>query len=83
MPRFFFDLHNDIEAPDPDGTDLPNVDSAVEHAVSEARQIITESVRQGRLDLRHYIKVRDEAGETVAVMRFEDAVSVVREGLPV
>ena len=79
MPTYFFDLHNDIEAQDEEGRELPNVDAVVAEAVKEARQLIKASIDEtGRIDLRHHIDVRDERGNTVFVIHFEDAVTVQR-----
>jgi hypothetical protein len=79
MPRFFFDLHNDIDAQDEEGRDLPDVDAVVAEAVKEARALIKASIDEtGRIDLRHHIDVRDERGNTVCVIHFEDAVTVQR-----
>ncbi len=44
---------------------------------------MTENTKQGRIELRHYIKVRDDAGGTLAVIPFEEAVTIVRGGLRV
>jgi hypothetical protein len=79
MPRYFFDLHNDIEAQDDEGRELPDVDAVVAQAVKEARELIKASIDEtGRVDLRHHIDVRDDRGETVFVIHFEDAVTVQR-----
>ena len=79
MPRYFFDLHNDIEAQDDEGRELPNVDAVVAEAVKEARELIKASIDDtGRIDLRHHIDVRDESGASVFVIHFEDAVTVQR-----
>lgn len=79
MPRYFFDLHNDIEAQDEEGRELPGVDAVVAEAVKEARELIKASIDEtGRIDLRHHIDVRDDRGKTVFVIHFEDAVTVQR-----
>jgi len=79
MPRYFSDLHNDIDAVDDDGKVLPNLDAAKAHALPEARAMIQVSVANtGRIDLRHYISVRDESGSVLFNMHFEDAVTVQR-----
>ena len=78
MPHYFFDLHNDIDAVDEEGKDLPDLPAAIEHALCEARAMIQASVKStGRIDLRHHIDVR-EGDEIVYVMHFEDAVTVQR-----
>ena len=82
MPRYFFDLHNDLDAPDPEGKELPDLDAAKAHAIRLTRGMVAASATEhGKIDLGHCIEIRD--GEVVAVIKFEDAVSFVREGQPV
>ena len=84
MPRYFFDLYDDLVASDDDGRELPDLDAAKRHAIKEARQMIAASTtEQGKIDLLHYIKVRDELGAEVCCIEFEDAVKVQRGGRPV
>ena len=84
MPLYFFDLHNDMDAPDAEGQDLSDLHAAERQALREARQMIAASVtEQGKIELRHNIQVRDESGATVHWVEFEDAVSVQRGGKPV
>lgn len=79
MPRYFFELHNDVDAIDDDGVELPNLASALARALREARTMIQVSVVEtGRIDLRHHIDVRGEDGSILHVLRFEDAVTVQR-----
>ena len=79
MPRYFFDLHNDVDADDPDGVELPDLDAALAHALAEARTMIQVSVAEtGRIDLRHHIDVRGEDGSILHVQYFEDAVTIQR-----
>lgn len=79
MPQYFFDLHNDVDAIDYEGLDLPDVQAARRHALGEARAMIQASVADsGRIDLRHNIQVRDETGAILHVIRFEDAVVIKR-----
>lgn len=78
VPHYFFDLHNDIDAEDEEGKELPNLRAAIDHALCEARTMIQASVKEtGRIDLRHHIDVR-QGGGIVYVMHFEDAVTVQR-----
>ena len=79
MPRYFFDLHNDVDALDEEGVELRDANAAITHALYEARTMIQASVAEtGRIDLRHHIDVRDDAGEILHVLHFEDAVTVQR-----
>jgi hypothetical protein len=79
MARYFFDLHNDIDALDEEGVELSGLDGALAHALCEARTMIQASVADtGRIDLRHHIDIRDKTGTVIHVMHFEDAVTVQR-----
>jgi hypothetical protein len=79
VPRYFFDLHNDVDVLDPEGKELPSLAAAIAHALGEARAMIQASVAEtGRIDLHHHIDIRDEARTIVHVVHFEDAVAVQR-----
>jgi hypothetical protein len=78
VARYFFDLHNDVDALDEEGRELPNLDAAKANALAEAREMMQESVCKGHLDLRHHIDVRDGTGAVLYVLHFEDAVTVRR-----
>ena len=76
MPRFFFDLHNDIDAPDYEGRELSDLRAAQLHALKEARTMIAASALEpGKIDLQHFIRVRDDGGKAVYLVEFEDAVA--------
>ena len=84
MPQYFFDLHNDMVVEDLDGTVLPDAKAALAHAIAEVREMVSASAtEQGKIDLEHWIRVRDESGHTVAEIRFQDAVRFERHGQPV
>jgi hypothetical protein len=84
MPLYFFDLYNDMTVCDPSGHELPDLEAAKKRCLKETREMIAASVtEQGKIDLRHCIKVRDEDGADVHCIDFEDAVSVQRGGKPV
>jgi hypothetical protein len=84
MPRYFFDLHNDLDVRDEEGCELPDFEAAKDHAQHEARKMVEANVDDvGRVDLRHHIAVRDESGATVYTLHFEDAVDFIRDGRPV
>lgn len=84
MPRYFFDLHNDMDASDEEGKDLPDLRAAQIQALKEARTMIGVSVLEhGKIDLQHFIRVRDEGGKPVYVVEFGDAVTIKRGGEPV
>jgi hypothetical protein len=79
MPRYFFDLHNDMDAIDVEGRDFPDLQAARSTAIKEARAMICASVTaNGKINLHHCIKLRDQSGAVVCVVQFEDAVQVTR-----
>lgn len=78
VPRYFFDLHNDMDVLDEEGKELPDPQSARAHALREALEMIHASIdEQGHIDLRHCIEIREE-GAIVDVVHFEDAVTIQR-----
>ena len=76
MPRYFFNLFNDLNVADDEGIDLPDVAAAMEHAAENARELAAESVREGHLVLGHRIEITDDSGAVVGVVHFRDVVKV-------
>ena len=76
MPRFYFHLRNDVIAEDKEGQDLPDLASARQAAITAARQLAAESVREGRLHLDHYIEIENEYGAIVARVTFREALTI-------
>ena len=83
MPRYFFDLYDDVNVIDEEGRVRADLDSAKATALIEAREIIQANVRDfGKFDVSHRIEVRDESGAIVHTIHFDDAVEVLLEGRP-
>lgn len=76
MPRYFFDLYNDIDAEDEDGVEFPDLDAAEAHAIAEARHLASMCVKEGRLTLSHRIEILDQHRRLLKLVRFGDAVEV-------
>ena len=76
MPRFYFHLRNDIVTNDEEGAELPDLTSARRTAVETARGLAAESVRQGHLNLNHYIEIENEYGHVIATVTFREAVKI-------
>jgi hypothetical protein len=72
----FFDLHDDYDVVDEDGTVLPDEQAARAFALKNAREIACESVRAGRLDLKHLIAVLSEHRRPLFTVPFSEAVEV-------
>ncbi|HEY0148545.1 MAG TPA: hypothetical protein VGB70_06030 [Allosphingosinicella sp.] len=75
MPRFYFDVHDEVLATDEDGLDLAGPDAAIEEAHRGARDLAAAQVLGGRLNLNHRIIVRDKAG-VIAEVSFRQAVTL-------
>lgn len=73
MPRFFFHVHNHIQTEDEEGTELPDAAAARDFAVNVARDLVCDSVHEGRLNLDHYLHVTDEDGQDVLTVTFREA----------
>ena len=76
MPRFYFNLYDDVIARDLEGVELPNLAAARLNALTGARDIISEQVRRGYFVRSHWIDVTDEAGATVLHLPFRDAIDI-------
>ena len=75
--RYFFHLHNDVDCHDEEGRELADIEAAKAAAVKEARQMASESVLHGHLDLEHYIAVEDDAGTPLFTMTFGQVVRII------
>lgn len=76
MPRFFFNVHDDVVVIDDDGIELADAEAARVAALSGARALMCDQVKTGRLSLHHRIEVVDESGEPVLSLPFGDAVRI-------
>lgn len=77
MPRYFFHLHDDIDAIDPEGNELANLTEARERAAKYAMDMAALSiVERGHIILSHRIDVADQAGEIVHTVHFRDVVQI-------
>ncbi len=77
MPRFFFNLRNDLSVDDDEGKELPGLDAAHEAARKIAIEMAALSVAEHQhLDLHHRIEVADETGSILIVVEFGDVVRI-------
>jgi hypothetical protein len=75
MPRFYFDVIDDVITTDEDGQELPSSAAAIDVAYRSARGLAATAVLEGHLNLKDRIVVRDERG-TVTEVSFRQAISV-------
>lgn len=77
MPTFYFTVHDEWgEAADTEGSDLAGADAAVRHAVAGARSLMSDSVKQGKLDLSAFIDIEDRNRAHVSRLGFDEAVTI-------
>lgn len=77
LPRYFFHVHNHIDAEDDEGLALPNLEAARAEAIRGARDLMaTEIVESGQIYLSHWIEVLSEHGQQLLAVRFGDSVEV-------
>lgn len=76
MPRYFFHLYNDIVAMDEEGAELPDLEAARANGIREAREMLLETVAEGRINFSHRIDIADESGAVVDSVTFGEAVTV-------
>jgi hypothetical protein len=77
MPRFFFHIHDDLDCPDDEGTELPDLAAAEESATSEARLLMCDLLRrEGRIALNHRIDIEDDEGGLLATVPFSKVVKI-------
>ncbi|MGZ8286285.1 MAG: DUF6894 family protein [Allosphingosinicella sp.] len=76
MPRYFFHLYNDIISMDEEGADLANLEAARANGIKEAREMMLETVAEGRVNFSHRIDIADESGTVIDSVTFGEAVKV-------
>jgi hypothetical protein len=77
MPRYFFHLHDDMDIPDPEGIELPNMEAALASASSQGRRLAGDLVKEeGRLHLAHRIDIEDAQHRVLDTVFIRDVVTV-------
>jgi len=79
MPRYFFHVHNDEFVPDEEGQLFPDDSAARECALEGARDLVCMSVKNGHLNLDHYVAVADEGGQVLFHVTFREAFTLQGE----
>jgi hypothetical protein len=77
VPVFYFHLLNDVDAPDHEGTELPDLEAAMLYARRLARFTAAETLKEdGRIVLSHRIDVEDGRGSVLGTVTFGEVVDV-------
>lgn len=75
MPRFYFNIVDGTKViEDPDGSELPDLDTAVAEALQSARHLLADKVRAGDVIDGQKFEIRDDEGALLATVRFRDAI---------
>jgi hypothetical protein len=75
MPRYHLHVHNQSGSiPDTEGVELPGIEDASRHAIEGIRDILSDEVRSGKLDLRGRIEIAAADGAPLKTVRFADAL---------
>jgi hypothetical protein len=78
MPRYFLHLHDDLDLPDPEGKDLPDLATAREYANMSALDLMCGVLKsERRITLHHRIDIEDEQRTVLGSVRFGELVDVV------
>ncbi len=77
MPRYYFNLRNDIDVRDEEGRVFPDLDTAREWAECEARFEISEGIkRDSRINLDHRIEITDPQRRIIETVFFRDVIQI-------
>ncbi|MGZ8310704.1 MAG: DUF6894 family protein [Allosphingosinicella sp.] len=76
MPRYFFNIRNDLTVDDDEGTQLEDEAAAREVALESARALVCESVKVGHLNLDHFIEVLGENRDLLFKLTFREAFTI-------
>ena len=78
MTIYYFHLRDGVDILlDPEGRELDGPDDLPSAALLDARSIISEDARNGRILLDQHIDVEDERRNILHTLHFADAVEVV------
>ena len=76
MPRYYFNLFNDVDVMDDEGAELSDLEAARHMAYESAAELVGEQIVQQKLiNPGHYIQVLDENRATVFTLVFADLIS--------
>lgn len=75
MPIFYFHVRQlSTRYEDPHGIEMPDVQSAWEHAHRDARSIAATGLLGGSID-EQWMEISDDAGKVVATLPFRRAIA--------
>ena len=77
MPKFYLHLRNDLDVPDEEGVELPDLDAARRMATQQARFTLGQTaIDEGTINFSHRIDIEDEQGSVLDSVWFREVVQV-------
>lgn len=76
MPQFFFHLYDDLVTSDVEGLEFPDLEAAAAYAVTGARDMAAQEVKDGCVHLGHKIEITAEGGAVLRSIAFRDVFLV-------
>jgi hypothetical protein len=77
VPHYYFHLHNDVDARDPEGREFPDLKAARQHALDCARFTAAQTVKDlGHFVGSHRIDIENALGHVLDTVFFRDAVRI-------
>jgi hypothetical protein len=77
VPWFYFHLFNDMDVPDFEGVELPDLTAARATAIEQARGMIGETAKtDARIVLSHHIDIEDQEGRVLDTVTFRDIIRI-------
>jgi hypothetical protein len=82
MSLYYFHLRDGVDVLlDPEGREMASADAIPLAALTEARSIISDDAKKGRIMLDQHIDVEDESQNILHTLHFVDAVEIVHPQL--
>ena len=77
VPRFHFNIFDEVESRDTIGSILADLDTARSNAIEGARDLICEQVREGRpVYQSHRVEITDTSGALLHTVTFGDLIDL-------
>lgn len=76
MPRYYFNLYDDLETLDEEGAELADDHAARAYAVTAARELAADTVLHGHIAGHHRVEYVDESQNPLGEVRFDEAVKI-------
>jgi hypothetical protein len=77
MPLFYLHLRNELDVPDDEGVELPDLGAARARAAAAARFTLAQTAMdEGKINFTHRIDIEDEQGRVLDTVWFRDVVQV-------